>query len=348
MASSVHLAAEDDAERTYIWGKSQRGLQAGARLVSATGKLQPGDPVVVEFVLKNTSDEKKTLVVQQYDNTYPVLGENNRIELNILGNSQRRWQHELESGEILKKRQYRVTFSTEGLPPGNYNATASSAFWLKIKPNRGTGVSHGRPIPFTIGDPESTELTSPELNEDPERRVFWGGPVAGLIVGARFPEGKSVWWNGDDLEAQMFLYNATGRVIEVEYEMPAVPTDWNLHLRSHGGQSVRLDSTWFSGARPRITRDVAIEPGQQLPITGIEAEVSVGGSDAAVRLIAGPRIQLRKERTEFDHGDPKRLIAGKGAYAFHAAITMRRKDIPDLAMVLSAGAIPFEANPDAE
>lgn len=343
LMATLHAASAAD----YIWGPDKRGLQAGARLISATGTLQVGDPVVVEFVLKNTSGEKKTVVIQQYDNTYPTMGGDNRIELNILGSSQRRWQHELEPDQVLKKRQYRVSFSTEGLPPANYQVTGSIAFWISFQPNRGTGVPHSRPIPVTIGDPDSFQLSQPP-QLDGKQKIYWGGQVAGLIAGMRFPEGKDSFKNDDCVEAQMFLYNATTEDIELRYQIPAVASDWNLHLTHESNQYVRLDSTWFSGAVPKITRRVTIKSGAHEPITGINGLVSSGGSEPVERMIDGPAIQLLAETVEFQHGDPKRLISGKGKYIFHAAITIEREEIPDLSMVLSAGGIPFEVNPDAE
>lgn len=342
VAMSATSLLADDA--TYIWGRDQRGMQAGARLLSVSGKLQPGDPIVVEFVLKNTSEEPQTLVVQQYDDTYPTLGADHRIELNILGSSQRKWQHKLAPGEILRKRQYRVTVSTEGFPPGDYHVTAGSAFWLSSGQNRGTGVSHGRPIPVTIGDPEAARLAQPPQDEDPAKAIHWGGPVAELIVGARFPQGKTAWKNGEDVQADLFLFNASAKPIHVRYEMPASPAEWNLHLTHESKQYVRLDYTWFTGASPHITRQVTVDPGEPLQITGIDAEVSVGGTLQKQR-IGSPAVRLLKEKVDYQPGEPKRLIGGQGNYEFKAAITMHRPDIPDVSMVLSAGALPFQVQP---
>ncbi|MDA1055242.1 MAG: hypothetical protein O3C40_32880 [Planctomycetota bacterium] len=331
-------------EPTYVWGKDQRGMQAGARVLSATGKLQSGDPIVVEFVLKNTSDEEQTLVVQQYDDTYPTLGANNRIELNILGSSQRKWQHNLKPDEVLRKRQYRVSLSTEGFPPGNYHITAGSAFWLTADNNSGTGVPHGRHISITIGDPDSVRLSKPPTNDDLVKAIHWGDPVAGLIVGARLPGGKAVWKYGEDIQADLFLFNASEQPITVTYELPAHASDWNLHLSHESNEYVRLDSIWFTGVSPHVTRQVTVAPDQQIPITGIEAEVSVGGN-IENKMIAGPTIRLLGEPVEFQPGDPKRLIGGKGTYTYHAAITMHRADILDAAMVLSAGDVVFSVHP---
>ncbi len=340
---SINLYGVDP---TYIWGPRRGGLQSGARLLSASGKLQPGDPIVVEFVLRNTSDESKTIVIQQYDDTHPTLGTNNRIELNILGSSQRRWQHELGPGDLLKKRQYRVSVSTEGLPDGQYNVTANSAFWLTVKPNHGTGIPHSRPIPVTIGNPERTQLSSPE--PDLIDTIHWGGQVAGLMAGARMPDGKSQWKNGQRVEARMFLYNASENEIRLEYEIPAAAANWNLHLEHESKQYVRLDSTFFTGVEPQIRATVSVKPGETVQITGLERKVSIGGKEPIDQLVSNPSIQLLEAPAEFQYGDPKRLIGGKGNYTFNSAITIHRDDIPDLTMVLSAGGIPFSVNESVE
>ena len=135
-----------------MWSKKNRnGLVAGAKLLSATGKLEPGDPVVVQFVLKNDSDKEQTFVLRASD-SLPTLGANNRLELNVVGSSQNTFQHTLKPGEILEKRQYRVTVDTTGMPPGKiphhigFRVLANSSRQAKLG-DRHT-VSQGNPVHF--------------------------------------------------------------------------------------------------------------------------------------------------------------------------------------------------------
>ena len=133
----------------------------GAKLLSATGRLQTGDPVVVQFLLRNVSDAEQRVVLQQYDHMFPALGEDNRISLSVSGSSAQRYLHVLAPGEVLEERQYRVAVSTEGFLPGEYHATAQPAFWQakEDNPNAATGIGRKVPIRFTIGDSASISFS---------------------------------------------------------------------------------------------------------------------------------------------------------------------------------------------
>ena len=192
----------------FLWSKKARnGLLAGAKLLSATGKLKLGDPVVVQFALKNDSDKEQTFILQAID-SHPTLGTDNRLELNVLGDSQSTFQHTLKPGEILEKQQYRVSVDTNGMPPGNYQITSGSAFWQakQDSPNAATGIPFRRKIPFTLGDSDSVKLTQPPADEDPETKIYWGKPTGNLIMGMQLPDGQLKWPDDQtDIEGQLFF-----------------------------------------------------------------------------------------------------------------------------------------------
>ncbi len=334
------------AASSIIWDKERQGWQVGAKLVSATGRLQPGDPIVVQFLLRNVSENEQTVVLQQYDDIFPVLGEDNRINLNISAGGQRRYQHVLAPDEVLNKRQYRVTVSTEGLLPGQYFVTAQPAFWQAKAddPNSSTGIGRQAPIPLTLGDPDSIAFAAPPQDDNPKTEFHWGKPVAGLIVGMRLPEGRSHWPTESRMEAELAIRNVSDQPIELEYEIPQVG-DWNMNVESKNGDYVRLDWTWFSGIQPRVTRSFTVAPNEQVRLTGIEAEVQVGGLGpvaSETRKIEGPTLQILSEKTEFKYGDPKRLIATQGSYSWAAWITVRQQQVTDLDMVIGSRPVPFE------
>lgn len=343
IAATVSAAAEDVDPEKFVWGINQNGLQAGGRILGKTEGLAPGDPVVVEFVLRNTSSEKKTLDIQQYDSNHPVFGSNGRIELNISGSSQKRVRHQIEPGEILAERAHRVSFDTTGLPVGQYRVTANSAFWIQAAPNQGTGIRFGKSIPFSIGIAAEKTLSQPKSEEDQSRKIYWGKPVSGLIAGARIVDAKSNWKDGEDMVAELFVHNSTDNEITVEYEIPPVASYWNLHLVTKDQQTVMLDSIWYTGRDSDFRRTISLKPGEQLPITGITTQVMKDNKPIEMK-IESPMVRLLKEKTKFNYGDPKRLIAGRGEYFFNVAVTMHRTDIPDLTLVVSAGAVPFVVN----
>ena len=329
----------------FIWSKKDRdGLLSGAKLLSATGKLEPGDPVVVQFVLKNVSDKEQTVVLQASDSA-AVMGANNRLQLNVTGNSQNTFQHTLKPGEILQNRRYRVLVDTTGMTAGNYNITSGSAFWLvkKDDPNFANGIPFRREIPFTLGDPNSVKQWQPPADENPETKIYWGKPTGDLILGMRLPQGRQNWPDdGTDIEGQLFLFNAGDDEIELTCELPANPANWNINVTSRDDKkSVKLDSTWFTGREPQRTRTIRIPENGQVAITGIRAEVTTDGK-TAVEMIKGPNIRILKEKTKFEYGAPKRMINQQGKFNLNAALTIRRSGIADIAIVASSSTVPFE------
>ena len=178
---------------------------------------------------------------------------------------------------------------------------------------------------FTLGDPASVKYTRPPTEKDPAKRIYWGEQVSGLVVGMRLPQGRARWPNDAQLRPEMFVRNVSDRTIELEYEVPP-PGEWSSQVKTSDGKDVRLDYTWFSGYRPRVTRELTLKPGEQ----------------ARVAEKDGPAIQVQQEKTPVEYGNPKRLITDGGQYTWTAYLTVRQKDIPDLTMVVGSGDVPFE------
>ena len=362
-----------------MWSKKNRnGLVAGAKLLSATGKLEPGDPVVVQFLLKNDSDKEQTFVLQASDPD-PTLGADNRLGLRVWGSSQNTFQHTLKPGEILEERQYRVTVDTTGMPPGKYHITTDYAFWQtkKDKPNSATGIPFRREIPFTLGDPKLLKQKQPPVDENPETKIYWGKPSGNLILGMRLQKGREI--NPEvqfdiqgqllllsetlpkdqiDIRGQLFLFNAGDDEIELTYELPANPADWNMHVTSRDNDKfVPLDSTWYSWIEPQRTRTITVPQWGQVAITGIRAEVTTDGKTVeemtkgikrtAVEMIKGPTLRIMKEETKFKYGDPKRLINQQGRFNFEAALTIHQSGL-DATIVASSAPVPFEIKTDGD
>lgn len=343
-------SSDRETGRLIIWGRERDGLQAGAYLISSTGWLQPSDPIVVQFVLRNVSDEQKTVIVQSLSDTHPVLGEDNRIELNILGSSQQKTQHVLKPDEVLNRRSYRVVVSTEGLPPGKYNVTSNVAFWLsgESDPNSGSGLSHGLPIAIPIGDESSWQQPVAAEVLKPTDGIHWGKPVGGLVVGMKLKDGEKSYSNDATLSGDLFAKNVSAAPIDFEYEIPGA-ADWNMSVTTAAGESVMLDSVWYSGLRARITRRLKLAANESARLTGIPSEVTVSGLPAESlenHPIESPGIRILAEKTEFQPGDLPRLITSHGKYHWSANLTIRQPSVTDLTMVIGSSEVPFEVSAD--
>ena len=339
-----------DRESLILWGRERDGLQAGAYLLSSTGWLQPGDPIVVQFVLRNVSDVESTVTIQSFQETHPVLGENNRIALNILGSNQEKTQYVLKPGEVINRRGHRVVVSTAGLASGQYSVDANVAFWMSKanEPNSASGLGHGIPISVPIGD--KATWPQPYVDEplNPTEGIHWGKPVGGLIVGMRLKHGDKPLAHDAILTGDLFAKNVSTVTVEFEYEIPAA-TDWNMSLESAEGESVRLDSVWYSGFRVRRVRKVTLAPLAVTQLTGIPNDLAVEKPDKESvenRIIESPAIRILAEKAEFKYGDLPRLITGPGKYRWATHVTVRQTAVTDLDMVIGASEIPFEVAAD--
>lgn len=321
--SDAHTPDEDGV----VWDKPQDGWQVGAKLLSTTDKLQPGEPVVMQLLLKNVTDESRTVVLQDYHDTHPTLGADGRISMNISGDSTGRRQHVIAPGAILERSEYRVVLSTQGMLPGEYRIDPQPAFWEPDveDSNRATGIGRNTPVRFTLGDPASVKYTQPPVEKDPAERIYWGERVSGLVVGMRLPSGRAQWPGDARIEGEVFVRNVSDRTIRLEYEVPPAG-EWNTHVTTSDGEDVRLDWVWYSGMRPRVTRELTLKPGEQARVEGN----------------GGPALQVLKEKTPFKRGDPPRLITDGGQYTWAAYLVVAEKSIPDLTMVIGSGAVPFE------
>lgn len=342
--------ANGENDSLIIWGRERDGLQAGAYLLSSTGWLQPGDPIVVQFVLRNVSDTETTVIIQSSHESHPVLGENNRIALNILGRSQEKTQYVLKPGEVINRRGHRVVVSTAGLAPGQYNVDANVAFWMSKanEPNSASGLGHGRPISVPIGDKATWPQPFVDEPLNPTERIRWGKPVGGLIIGMRLENGDKPLANDATLTGDLFAKNVSAASIEFEYEIPDA-TDWNMSVQSAEGETVRLDSVWYSGFRVRRARKVTLAPQAITQLTGIPNDVAVEDLDKESiqnHKIESPAIRILAEKTEFKYGDLPRLITGHGKYRWATYVTVRQPAVTDLDMVIGVSDIPFDVAAD--
>lgn len=358
-AVCVGAAAEepDDHEgagaAAVVWDQQRQGWQVGAKLLCVTKKLEPGDPAVVQFLLRNVTDRERTVVLRDFERTTPVLGAGNRINLNISSQGSRH-QHTLASGELLEQPQYRVTVSTQGLLAGVYELTAQPAFWQtkEGQPSNAVGIGRKVALRITVGDPEDVPVANPPEDTDPKTRIHWGEPVMGLVVGMRLPQGRTNWPSETRIEAELFIRNISDQPIEFEYQIPGL-TDWNMNVERTGGAYVRLDWVSYSGIRPRVTRSLNLAPDQQQPLTGITAEVQTAGRavfgrkpKSEKKRIPGPTLQVLREKTEFHPGDPRRLISTGGSFTWQAWITVRLAKTGDLRVVVGGKPVQFEIKAD--
>lgn len=337
--SGKDTAAKPRPLDSIVWDNPRRGWQVGAKLLSTGDQFKVGDSVVVQYLLKNVTTERRTVVLRQIESTHPTLGGDNRISVNISGSSENRHQHTLAPGAIMEKRQYRIALNTQGILPGVYTLDTQPVFWQvnEEQPDIGTGIGRHVPIRFEVSDPaRETYLaySKPPLVENPAETIYWGKRVGGLTVGMRLPKGRMRWTNESRIGGELFIRNVSWQSISLTYQVP--PTEeWNMHVQTKDGKAVQLDRVWVHFIRRAVTRSLTIKPGEQVFLTD-------------QRQVHGPTIQVTKAARPLKAGEPARLTTKQGSYIWRAYITVTQKKAPDLTMIIGSGAVPFEIVSAAE
>jgi hypothetical protein len=204
----------------------------------------------------------------------------------------------------------------------------------------GSGFAHDEVVHRQVGFEKPTE------DGDPQTRIHWGTPVSGLVVGMRLPGGRERWSVDSRIECEMFLRNLRPQPVELVYGIPGL-SEWNMNVEREDGKFVRLSWTGYSGYRRLVTRSVRLAPNEQIQATGIEAEVRIAGIPfleidprSETRKIPGPTLLVIPKRTEFQRGDPRRLITAQGNYRWTAWISVWEKSRPDR-MVIGSKPVRF-------
>ena len=194
------------------------------------------------------------------------------------------------------------------------------------------------PVGFGFADDDVRRQVGIEKRReagDPQTEIQWGTPVSGLVVGMRIQAGRERWPVRSRIECEMFLRNLRVQPVEFVYVIPGL-SEWNMKVEGDHGDLVRLDWTMYSGCRRRVTRSIRLEPNEEIQATGIEAEVEIAGVHfldidprSESRKIPGPTLLVIPKRTDFQRGDPRRLITTQGNYRWTAWITICEKSRSD-------------------
>ena len=332
-------AAEPPDADGILWDDARHGWRVGAKLLMAGERLEPGDPLAIQFYLKNVAEESRIRVIEQFEGLFPTLSAGNELTLNLSAHTDQRWRHEVEPGEVLRERQYRVTLDTAGLPPGEYQVNIGAVFWSPDPERENTHTSLGfrRPLSVTIGDPAETTYAEPP----PTPGVTWGEPVAGLAVGLKPLGGSTIGpvdVEGTTVEGAVFAANLTKTPITFTWDVPQT-MDWIQNVEGADGDYESLHQIWFSGFRVPATRSVTLKPGEVRALTGAAADTKRENA-REVTAAPGPKIRVQQEKTEPNYGDAPQLVTDGGDYRWFVSIEATRPEIPDLSLILTTGGSP--------
>ncbi len=319
------------------WG-DRDGLLSGARLVVPEGGVYPGQPVVVEFRLKNVSAETKKLICYVRSNwQYITLESKNRIRDMGIDTSDGSLEITIEPGKEYVATSHTATIDTRGLSPGDYQIALGSAFWLPDANNQGVKheVPHRGSIPLTIlGEPDA--LSAKPL----DKSIHWGDAISGLRLGAKFRSPTNSFTVGDVVEAELWLANITDQAIECSIRLPHPMDGWLFNVENHLGDTIMLESPpMISSHLPQQFYKIKLAPGEVKALTGDRVE---GQPDSfAGRRSKFEIVSEKDDQGWGDHTIKGRLVTQGGVYSAIYNVMLDRLDIPGLRIELDTGNYPF-------
>ncbi len=330
-----------DGIQWSTWG-DRDGLLSGARLILPEGGVHPGQPVVVEYRLKNVSSVTKKFACYVRGNwQYITLESQNRIRDMGIDTADQPIEISLEAGKEYIASLHTAKIDTRGLLPGEYQVALGSAFYCPDLDHAGVKheIPHRGSLPLIIlGEPNAT----PPRPLD--QSIHWGDAIAGLKLGAKFHGPASKIALGGTVEADLLIANVTNQAIECSIRLPHPMDGWLLNVKNHLGETIMLERPPFVSIYSRQEFfSLKLAPGEARALTGDRIE----GQPAA---FAGrsAKFEIVSEKEDQGSGDPlikERLVTQGGNFSVTYNITIERPDIPGLRIELDTGNCPFTVGP---
>lgn len=277
------LTAQDQPADGIHWAtESGDGVLAGLKLSPNGGVIGVNQPLEFQFVLKNTTAERKRIECFPISGLLLDLRADNVLSLRGHVRSAAGTGLQIDPGAVVEPTAFRLSVPTAQMLPGVYTIDSLIGVWAKDKTQAGNKeVSLGtmRKIAFTISD---DPLQAAPVAYPPEESdvVFWGEPLMGISVGAQLVrvdergeliEKSKRFHSTETLMLQLFLHNH--RESEVTLEVIRARGDpWELSVFTQEMKRKLLR---------QMNRDVIVyeplglitlQPGEQLPLTGVLIE----------------------------------------------------------------------------
>lgn len=335
-----------DGIQWSTWG-DHNGLVSGARLILPRGGVHPGQPVVVEYRLKNVSIETKKLKCYVRSNwQYLTLESKNRIRDMGIDTSDKSIEITIEPGKAYVATSHTATIDTRGLSPGDYQVALGSAFWLPDADNQGTKyeIPHRGSMPLTILGEAKGAPARPLDNT-----IHWGDTISGLKLGAKFRRGTNSFAVGDAVEADLWIANVTDQPIECSIRLPHPMDGWLFNIENHLGNTIMLERPpLISSPLPQQFYEFKLAPGEVKALTGDQVEGqsdTFAGRCAKFEIVTTVENRPRRPTVAaLTWGDPTikgRLVTEGGNYSAIYNMTLERPDIPGMRIGLDTGNYAF-------
>jgi beta-lactamase regulating signal transducer with metallopeptidase domain len=327
----------DDGIQWSTWGE-QDGLLSGARLILPNGGVRPGQPVTVEYRLKNVSNEPKKLncyVRQNWD--YITLESNNFLRDMGINSSDETIEINIEPGKEYVLTSHTATIDTTGLLPGEYHVALGTAFYYPDAKTPGTKheIPHRGSMTFKVlGEADASVAHS--LDEG----IHWGEAISGLRLGAKFYNATNSFAVGDVVETDLWIANVSEKTIECSIRLPHPSDGWWLNVENDQGEAIILErQPLISIPFPQEFYKLKLAPGEVKPLTGDRIE-------GQTEEFAGRRAKFKivtkiVDRGVTDYTIKEHLVTEGGNYSARYHVILERPDVPGLRIELDTNNVPF-------
>lgn len=319
------------------WG-AQDGLLSGARLLLSEGGVQPGQPVTVEYRLKNVSTEPKQLncyVRKNWD--YITLETNNFLRDMGINSSDETIEINIEPGKEYVLTSHTATIDTTGLLPGEYHVALGTAFYYPDAKAPGTKheIPHRGSMPFKVLGEANANVA-----QSLDKSIHWGEAISGLRLGAKFSNATDSFDVGDVVESDLWLANVSEKTIECSIRLPHPSDGWWLNIANDQSEPILLErEPLLDIPFPQEFYKLTLAPGEVKPLTGDRIE-------GQPEKFAGRRAKFKivskiVDRGVTDFSIKEHLVTEGGNYSARYHVVLERPDVPGLRIELATSNVPF-------
>lgn len=333
-------------DKNGIYWSSQvlDGYRVGAKLLVKAGLLTSGEPLVVQYVLKNEAEEARSVELNAGDSIFPSLVAVNRIRFDFVPQYRKPESQTLQPGQTLQIPAHQTKLDTTGFPPGSYQVDAGEFYWLLDPENPQRRIplrSSKLELPLTILPPDGSDRTPGGIGFPANDGIDWGKAVAGLQVGSRLLGDTNLFVPGSTPQIQLFVRNITTEVIDIDVFLPHLHDGWLLNVEDSQGDYVPLDRNRIIDSiyTPEQSTRLTIQSGKTVPLTGVARDVN-----ESAREIVHSSFQVVKERPKADDWNNKRLVSKGGDYRTIHTVVMKRSDMPGVRLNVDSGKSAFRVS----
>lgn len=330
--------------REILWADNTTfGFRTGAIILTTHESLQAGQPIVVQFVLKNDSKMTSTIRIRTPETSGGMftVSPENRIDGDVSTDSKAskiESAYRLAPGEILETREYRVSYPTKGLPAGVYELELGYTFWLAQMDGGNSFDSHrlDKTLRFEIVGDGATKM--PPKSE----QIQWGDCLTGICLGAALVEvdgqGRDLpsageFKEGSQLLTKLYVFNTTKEPMDVRLIL------WDNVLHPREKAAHLIDYRISDNPKPQAhalgtgfeSVNLTLDPHEVVSLTGTDT----GTAHRSISFI-------EKSAPPADSTSPLRMFAVPGRYRFIASVAYQIGENPNFQFSRRSGEIEFE------